>query len=74
MHDDGLAAHTCLTPAGAHAHLPARTDYISRGPLLAAAGLTPQQVQQELATWQKLGQRLATQLGFDHDALDTVQK
>jgi hypothetical protein len=49
-------------------------DYICKGPLLAAACITPAQVQQELGTWQKLGQQLALQLGFDHDSMDDIQK
>lgn len=49
-------------------------DYICRGPLLAAAGITPETVEEEVGTWQMLGQQLASQLGFDHGALDAVQK
>lgn len=49
-------------------------DYICRGPLLASACITPQQVQQDLPTWQKLGQQLALQLGFDHDSMDDTQR
>lgn len=49
-------------------------DYICKGPLLAAACITPAQVQQDLGTWQKLGQQLALQLGFNHDSMDDTQK
>lgn len=49
-------------------------DYICKGPLLSSTGITPEQVQQDLATWQKLGQQLALQLEFDHAAMDEVQK
>jgi hypothetical protein len=49
-------------------------DYICGGPLLEAAGITAQQVQQDAATWEKLGRQLALQLGFEHDAMDEVQR
>lgn len=60
-----------LTLAAAAA---ATADYICKGPLLAAACITPAQVQQDLGTWQKLGQQLALQLGFDHDSMDDIQR
>ncbi|WIA13411.1 hypothetical protein OEZ85_006991 [Tetradesmus obliquus] len=49
-------------------------EYICGGPLLEAAGITAQQVQQDAATWEKLGRQLARQLGFDHDIMDEVQR
>jgi hypothetical protein len=49
-------------------------EYICKGALLSAACITPEQVQQELPLWQKLGQQLALQLGFDHDTMDKVQR
>lgn len=73
MHATWIEPETARLTDGASAPYTA-TDYICQGPLLAATGITPQQVQQDLPTWQKLGQRLAEQLGFDHQALDEVQR
>jgi hypothetical protein len=61
----------------AHLIVPAAScpaDYICGGPLLEAAGITAQQVQQDAATWEKLGRQLALQLGFDHNSMDDVQR
>lgn len=52
----------------------ALADYITAGPLLESAGMTPEQVQQDAATWENLGRQLALQLGFDHDNMDDVQR
>jgi hypothetical protein len=49
-------------------------EYICKGPLLGAAGITAEQVQQEFPTWQKLGQQLALQLGFGHESMDDIQR
>eukprot|EP00879_Flechtneria_rotunda_P015702 GHRR01016424.1.p1 GENE.GHRR01016424.1~~GHRR01016424.1.p1 ORF type:complete len:355 (+),score=81.51 GHRR01016424.1:153-1217(+) len=49
-------------------------EYICRGPLLTAAGISPQEVQQQLPVWQLLGQQLAKQLSFPHDDMTDVQK
>lgn len=70
------AAHCfhCRLLTLAAAAAAATADYICKGPLLAAACITPAQVQQDLGTWQKLGQQLALQLGFDHDSMDDIQK
>jgi hypothetical protein len=58
------------------AALPARAaaDYISGGPLLAACGLGPGHVAERLGEWERLGRRLAEQLGFDHDAMSDDQR
>jgi len=72
------AATTILSCRGGdvepRTHLMCLADYICSGPLLGAACITPQQVQQELPVWQKLGQQLALQLGFDHDNMDAIQR
>eukprot|EP00878_Enallax_costatus_P041866 GHUV01048776.1.p1 GENE.GHUV01048776.1~~GHUV01048776.1.p1 ORF type:complete len:160 (+),score=32.29 GHUV01048776.1:352-831(+) len=49
-------------------------DYICAGPLLAAAGITVDQVKQELPTWEKLGRQLALQLGFNHDSMSGIER
>lgn len=49
-------------------------DYICSGPLLEACGLSPDSVSADIATWERLGRRLAQQLGFEHDAMDDVQR
>jgi hypothetical protein len=59
------------TPAAPRASPP---DYICQGPLLEPCGLTPDGVAAQLPTWERLGRRLAQQLGFDHDAMDDVQR
>lgn len=49
-------------------------EYIATGPLLESCGLSAASVHSRAAEWLRLGQRMAVQLGFDHDHLDAVQK
>ncbi|KAI8466130.1 MAG: hypothetical protein J3K34DRAFT_454677 [Monoraphidium minutum] len=49
-------------------------EFIAAGPLLRVCGLGPDHVAEHRATWECLGRRLAEQLGFDHDAMDDVQR
>lgn len=49
-------------------------DYVCEGPLLSICGLDAEEVQADIATWERLGRRLAEQLGFDHAHLDDIQR
>lgn len=63
----------CAGPPGAAVQT-SLEEYIASGPLLDVCGLTPEDVVRDIGTWEKLGRRLAQQLGFDHDDMDPVQK
>ncbi|KXZ53368.1 hypothetical protein GPECTOR_7g1264 [Gonium pectorale] len=49
-------------------------DYILSGPLLASCGISPDSVRANVSEWERLGRQLATQLEFDHDHMDPVQR
>eukprot|EP00877_Chromochloris_zofingiensis_P011372 jgi/Chrzof1/6489/Cz18g13070.t1_GLYK len=48
--------------------------YICSGPLLKVCGITAEDVQRELETWERLGRRLAVQLKFDYANMDDIQR
>lgn len=49
-------------------------EYILSGPLLGSCNITEASVRSNASEWERLGRRLASQLQFDHDAMDPVQK
>ncbi len=49
-------------------------EYILSGPLLGSCNITEASVRANASEWERLGRRLASQLQFDHDAMDPVQK
>ena len=56
---------------GATTRLLPPSEYISKGPLLhLCAGTSALDIRE----WTTHGQRLAVQLGFDHDSMDDVQR
>lgn len=49
-------------------------SYILEGPLLGSCGISANSVRGAAGEWERLGRQLALQLGFEHDAMDAVQK
>jgi len=52
----------------------ALADYICQSPLLASCNITPEEVKSHIMQWRKLGVQLASQLGFEHDDMDDIQR
>ncbi|GBF88798.1 hypothetical protein Rsub_01699 [Raphidocelis subcapitata] len=67
-----LIAHA--GPPGSTAVQSDLLDFICAGPLLDACGLAPDAVAADFAAWERLGRRMAQQLGFDHDGMDDTQR
>ncbi|KAG2433766.1 hypothetical protein HXX76_008127 [Chlamydomonas incerta] len=49
-------------------------SYILEGPLLGSCGISADAVRGAAGEWERLGRQLALQLGFEHDAMDAVEK
>ena len=70
----GAASAFVVETPSVSAEASAIAEYIVTGPLLGSCGLSAESVHANAAEWLRLGQRMAVQLGFDHDNLDAVQK
>ncbi|GFR49593.1 hypothetical protein Agub_g11661 [Astrephomene gubernaculifera] len=49
-------------------------EYILSGPLLKSCAISAESVRSNIAEWERLGKLLASQLGFEHDHMDLVQR
>jgi hypothetical protein len=67
------AADAALASAGTTPRGDQLAEYVAAGPIAAVMGLTAAAVSKALPTWQRLGDKLATQLKLDPSALTPAQ-
>eukprot|EP00200_Dunaliella_tertiolecta_P002230 CAMPEP_0202351190 /NCGR_PEP_ID=MMETSP1126-20121109/7943_1 /ASSEMBLY_ACC=CAM_ASM_000457 /TAXON_ID=3047 /ORGANISM="Dunaliella tertiolecta, Strain CCMP1320" /LENGTH=376 /DNA_ID=CAMNT_0048943275 /DNA_START=154 /DNA_END=1284 /DNA_ORIENTATION=- len=73
-HSPQVLTGAMSVPAGTTDLNSGLAEYITKGPILARCGISPESVHTNLTSWVQLGEQLAKQLGFNHDNMDAVQK